>query len=321
MVVVAAEPQGSRSGRLGGCVVFGLVMAATGLAGCGSASSASSASAAGGPIRVVAAESQYGDVASQVGGRYVSVYSVESNPGVDPHTYELSPRVAAYVASAAVVIQNGAGYDPFMAKIEAAAGGHGTVLDVQRLLDRPARIGNPHLWYDPKTMAVVADALARDFTAREPAHAGDFRAGADRFKAALRTLDAALAAFRRAHPGVAVATTEPVADYLLKDAGVAVRTPFSFEADIMNGTDPAPQGLTLESELLRERRVKALVYNEQVTDTITAGFVRQARRAGVPVVAVYETMPQPGYDYQSWMLAELHALDRAVTSGLSTERL
>lgn len=316
MAVIQAEPQAPRLGRLGCCVVLGLALSVVGLVGCASASSATPA----GRIRVVAAESQYGDVASQVGGRYVSVYSVESNPGADPHTYELSPRVAAYVGSAAVVIQNGAGYDPFMPKIEAAAGGRGTILDVQRLLGRPARIGNPHLWYDPATMAVVADALARDFTAREPAHAGYFRAGADRFKAALGSVDAALAAFRHAHPGVPVATTEPVADYLLQDAGVDVRTPFSFEADIMNGTDPAPQGLTLESDLLRQRRVKALVYNEQVTDTITAGFVRQARRAGVPVVAVYETMP-PGYDYQSWMLAEVHALDRAVASGVSTERL
>lgn len=320
MTVTPVEPQAPRWGRLGCCLVFGLVLSAVGLAGCASVSSTSSVTPVG-LIRVVAAESQYGDVATQVGGRYVSVYSVESNPGADPHTYELSPRVAAYVGSAAVVIQNGAGYDPFMPKIEAAAGGHGTVVDVQRLLGRPADIGNPHLWYDPATMAVVADALARDFTARQPAHAGYFRAGADRFKAALGPVDAALAAFRHAHRRVAVATTEPVADYLLQDAGVDIRTPFSFEADIMNGTDPAPQGLTLESDLLRERRVKALVYNEQVTDTITAGFVREARRAGVPVVAVYETMPQPGYDYQRWMLAEVHALDRAVTSGLSTERL
>jgi zinc/manganese transport system substrate-binding protein len=36
---------------------------------------------------------------------------------------------------------------------------------------------------------------------------------------------------------------------------------------------------------------------------------------------VYETMPAPGYDYQSWMLAEVRALRRAVTEHVSTQKL
>ena len=40
----------------------------------------------------------------------------------------------------------------------------------------------------------------------------------------------------------------------------------------------------------------------------------------MPVVGVYETMPL-GYSYQSWMLAEVNALKRAVTSGQSTTKL
>jgi zinc/manganese transport system substrate-binding protein len=39
------------------------------------------------------------------------------------------------------------------------------------------------------------------------------------------------------------------------------------------------------------------------------------------VVGVYETMPTPGYDYQSWMLAEVQALRKAVAGKVSTERL
>ncbi len=41
----------------------------------------------------------------------------------------------------------------------------------------------------------------------------------------------------------------------------------------------------------------------------------------IPVVGVYETMPAPGYDYQSWMMAEVRALERAVAHGVSTRRL
>jgi len=32
-------------------------------------------------------------------------------------------------------------------------------------------------------------------------------------------------------------------------------------------------------------------------------------------------MPTPGYDYQSWMLAETQALQAAVAAGTSTEHL
>src|SRR5579862_8121651 len=84
------------------------------LGGCG----ATAITAAPGTIGVVAAENQYGNVAAQIGGKDVSVISIESNPNTDPHTYEVSPSVAEEVSAAQVVIQNGIGYDDFMNKIE-----------------------------------------------------------------------------------------------------------------------------------------------------------------------------------------------------------
>ena len=48
---------------------------------------------------------------------------------------------------------------------------------------------------------------------------------------------------------------------------------------------------------------------------------RSTRAAGVPGVGVYETMPNPGYDYQSWMMAELNAIKKAITTGVSTQHL
>ena len=38
------------------------------------------------------------------------------------------------------------------------------------------------------------------------------------------------------------------------------------------------------------------LYNQQVTDTLTQSFLGLARKYGIPVVGVYETMPTPGYD-------------------------
>jgi zinc/manganese transport system substrate-binding protein len=170
-------------------------------------------------------------------------------------------------------------------------------------------------------MPKVADALASAFAALQPAHAAFFRANAATFIASLDPWLAAIAAFKAQYPGTPVATTEPVADYMLEAAGADNLTPFRFQADIMNGVDPSPQDVALQTGLFVQHKVKAFVYNEQVTDTLTQSFITTAQAAGIPVVGVYETMPAPGFTYQSWMLAEVTALHNAVAHGSSTRSL
>jgi len=60
-------------------------------------------------------------VISQLGGTYVRVSAILSNPNTDPHTFESSASVTQEVSGAQLVVQNGGGYDSFMNKIEAAA--------------------------------------------------------------------------------------------------------------------------------------------------------------------------------------------------------
>ena len=320
--VTPGPPAPGRPGRLR-LLVVGLVLAvgASGLAGCDSSGGAGSTTGHG-PVRIVAGQSQYGNVAAQVGGKYVTVSSVESNPDTDPHTYEVSPEVASEISSAQIVVQNGLGYDEFMDKVEAATPSPDRkVISAQQLLGLPDDTPNPHLWYDPKTMPAVADRLAADLSALEPGHAAYFEANAARFVTSLTPWLTAIASFRRAHPGTTAATTEPVADYLLQAMGIDIVTPFRFQADIMNGTDPSPQDITLEDGLLTGHRVQVFCYNQQVADPLTTSIRRTAQTAGVPVVAVYETMPTPGYDYQSWMLAEVDAIEAAVARHVSTGHL
>jgi zinc/manganese transport system substrate-binding protein len=297
-----------------------LVLVAASVAGCGAG--AQGDGAAPGVIVAVGAENQYANVIEQIGGRYVKVSAIESNPNTDPHTFEASPSVAQEVAAAGLIVENGVGYDTFMEKIEAASSSSSRkVINVQKLLGLPESTPNPHLWYKPTTMGAVARALAGDLSALQPAHAAYFQANATKFDESLKPWYAALAKFKAAYPNTPVATTEPVGDYMLEAAGTKNMTPFSLQADIMNGTDPAPQNVTLQNSLFSGHRVKVFVHNQQVTDSLTESFVQAAKRAGIPVVGVYETMPTPGYDYQSWMLAEVKALEKAVAEHVSTEKL
>jgi len=275
-----------------------------------------------GTIGVIGAENQYANVLSQIGGRYVSVTAILDNPNTDPHTFEASPSVAQEVSAAQLIVQNGAGYDGFMNSIESASPDTSRrVIVVQKLLGLPDNTPNPHLWYAPSTMPKVAAAIATDLSALQPSHTAFFSAQLDAFDRSLQPWLNAIAAFKAAHPGTPVATAEPVADDLLEAMGTDDLTPFRFQADIMNGVDPAPQDISLENGLFTGHRVKVFCYNQQVVDSLTTSIRRNAQNAGIPVVGVYETMPTPGYDYQTWMLAELQAIQRAVTEGISTEHL
>ena len=290
-------------------------------AGC-SSSLASGSSNPAGKIVAVGAESEYADVISQVGGQYVQVSAIMNNPNTDPHTFEASASVARLVSSAVLVVQNGVGYDPFMNTIEnAVPSSVRKVLVVQQLLGLPDSTPNPHLWYQPSTMPKVANAIAAGLGAVQPAHAAYFRARAATFIASLAGWRNAIAAFKTTYPNTPVATTEPVADYLLQAVGADNLTPFAFQADIMNGTDPSAQDVAVERSLFTQHKVKVLVYNQQVTDSLTESFITLARADGIPVVGVYETMPEPGYHYQSWMLAEVQDLHKAVAVKTSSEHL
>ena len=303
-------------------VLAALAITAGLLAAACSSGSASTDAAGSGQVVAVGAENEYANVIGQIGGKYVRVTAIESNPNTDPHTFEASPSVAQAVSAAQLVVQNGIGYDTYMNKIEAASpSSTRKVIDVQNLLGLPDSTPNPHLWYSPTTMPAVAKAVASDLSKLQPAHAAYFKANLSKFDASLQPWYQAIARFKAAYPGTPVAVTEPVGDYMLQAAGTKIMTPFTLQADIMNGVDPSPQDVSLENGFFARHQVKVFVYNQQVTDSLTASFLAQAQKDGIPVVGVYETMPTPGYDYQSWMLAEVQALQKAVANKISTEKL
>jgi zinc/manganese transport system substrate-binding protein len=257
-----------------------------------------------------------------VGGEYVQASAIMSNPNTDPHSFEASIAVAREVGNAQLIVQNGTGYDDFMNSIESASPNSGrTVVNVQQLLKLPDSTPNPHLWYDTATMPKVAGAVAADLSAIQPSHAAYFRANAAAFTASLKPLTAAIASFKSAYPGTTVATTEPVADYLLTALGADNLTPWTFQADIMNGVDPSPQNVAVQRALFTGHKVRVFLYNQQVTDALTQSFITLAEQNHIPVVGVYETMPAPGYDYQTWMRTEVQDLREAVADKVSTEHL
>ncbi|MDR3504934.1 MAG: zinc ABC transporter substrate-binding protein [Acidocella sp.] len=264
-------------------------------------------------LHAVGIENEYADVMSQIGGPYVRVSAIMTDPNTDPHEFEISPQVAGDLAGADVVVENGLGYDGWADKL--LSGTHATVISAQRVRNLPDDTPNPHLWYDPATMPVVAKAVADAFAAKDPAHAAYYQAQVAVFDASLKPWLDELALVKAHYAGTAVAVSEPVADYMLQAAGMKIATPFTLEEAAMNGTDPAPQDVSTQQDLLVSRKVVVYVFNQQVQDTLSDSFRALAQQSNLRVLGVYETMPKRAKSYQSWMLAETKTLAEDLAAG------
>jgi zinc/manganese transport system substrate-binding protein len=263
------------------------------------------------PLRIVAAENFYGDVAAQIGGPDAAVSSILSNPDQDPHLFEVSPTTARALADAEIVIYNGADYDPWAAKLLAASKREGReVIVVASLVNKKAG-DNPHLWYLPEAMPMLAKALAAGLATRDPAHAAGYDQRLAVFIASLAPLQQQIKALRERHAGTAVTATEPIFGYMAEALGLTMRNQ-RFQLAIMNDTEPSAGDMGAFETDLKLRRVKALIYNAQTSGRVTERLKSLARASGVAVVGMSETEPA-GQTYQAWMLQQLEALAKALT--------
>ena len=303
------------------------------------ASAAAAAGAGGGRLRpqhrgpgrpaglrwssAIGAENEYANVLSQIGGRYVHVSSILNNPNTDPHTFEASPQVAQEVSAAQLIVQNGVGYDTWMSKIESASPNpKRKVIVVQHVLGLPDSTPNPHLWYSPATMPAVAKAMAADLSALQPAHAAYFRANLTAFDRSLAPWLTAIAAVQGQVPGHHGGRDDRAGRRLPADGhGDQQPHPVHVPGRHHERRRPAHRRTspwrTASSPSTRSRSSPT---TSRWSTALTTSIRQTALKAGVPVVGVYETMPT-GYDYQSWMLAEVQAIQKAVASKISTQKL
>jgi zinc/manganese transport system substrate-binding protein len=272
-----------------------------------------SAPALADPVKVVAAENFYGDVATQIGGAYVAVTSILTNPDQDPHLFEASAETAKALADAKVVIANGVDYDPWMEKLLKAnkASGRKEIV-VGRLVGHKAG-DNPHLWYDPAYVKAAAHALVADLDAIDPAHKADYDKGEAQFLDSLKSLDAKIADMRKKYAGLPVTASEPVFGYQAALIGLKVHNE-KFALAVMNNAEPTASEVAGFENDLNGHKVKAMLYNAQASEPAVQRLVQMAKDNQIPVVGVSETEP-PDSTYQTWMLGQLDALDAALGGG------
>jgi len=151
-------------------------------------------------LEVIASFSILGDLAHQVGGERVSVYTLVGS-GQNAHAYEPRPSDARRIKRAGLVVLNGLGFDDWLPRLARASGYQGTLLvasDGIRPLAMHGENGDhvhdrridPHAWQDVANVRVYAANIAAALIAADPDGADAYRANAARYRAALDVLDA-----------------------------------------------------------------------------------------------------------------------------------
>ncbi|MFL6082636.1 MAG: metal ABC transporter solute-binding protein, Zn/Mn family [Mycobacterium sp.] len=269
----------------------------TGVAGCGQQQATDDQK--NGTTTVVASTDVWGSVARAVAGDQATVKSIVNSAVDDPHSFEASPADAAAVADASLVVYNGGGYDHW---VDDMLSGHPGVITVNAYSLLPGTVAQPaneHVFYDPATAKAVATQIADRLAKADASHADAYRANAVAFGNRADEILQIERAIGQTHPGTSVVATEPVAHYLLVNAGITDKTPEGFTSAVEEDADPAPADLAAMLDLINTHQVSALLFNPQTQTAVTKQIQDAAQRASVPVVTVTETLPN-GADYLTW---------------------
>lgn len=304
------------------------------LSACGSSdektASSETSTAAGGecptnPVDVVVSVDQWGDIVSQLGGACANVATVLASSSMDPHDYEPAPSDAALFDGAQLVVINGGHYDEWAAKLAVTAapdapvinvvdliGDHGGDADHDHSGHDHAHDVNVHVWYNPSAVKEVAEAVTAKLETLSPDAAGYFDQRHSAFENVMTPYDETIETMKAGVAGKSFAATETVFDPMAAALGLDNRTPEGYRFASVNGAEPPPADLAAFFRLLEERSVDVLIYNSQTEGSVPEQIRAAAEDAGVPVVQVTDTVPPGTESFQTWQVAQLDSLAKAL---------
>ncbi len=255
------------------------------------------------PLAVVATTADLAAVARAVGGDAITVAAL-ARPTEDAHFVDAKPSFIRTLNQADVLIEGGASLEagwlpPLLASArnaKIAAGAPGRVVAAQgiALTEVPTELdrsmgdvhpqGNPHFMLDPLAAKTVAGTIAGAFCAVDGARCEAYRAGADRFRAAVDAKmvawQAALAPFK----GTKVVTYHKDFDYFFTRFGMDVMGTLEPKP----GIPPSPTHLAELVPAMQAAKVPLIVV-EGYRERSNPDFV--AERSGARVL-VLPTMPE-----------------------------
>jgi len=158
-----------------------------------------------GKLRVVATYSVLGDLVTNVTGDEAEVVTLVGPDG-DAHTFDPSPQDGMAVADAAVVFENGVGFETWLDKLHSSSGSKATRVVVTMGLEfregecdhKPGEKedpdhkheDDPHVWHDVKNAIHMVGVIRDQLCEIDPKHADKYRSNATVYLAKLESLHA-----------------------------------------------------------------------------------------------------------------------------------
>lgn len=224
-------------------------------------------SAGTGEIKIVASTNVWGSVANLVAGDLATVDAIIYNTNQDPHSYELTARDQLLISEADIVIMNGGGYDDFIqTAIDADETPAITVNAFMASGDDETR--NEHIWYDVDQVGDVAAVIGAAIESIDESKMDEVEERVADFRAKLaerkETLDKNRAMLLVAYVSIeqlSVFQTEPLAAYLVEDAGYIDATPPEFSEAVEEDRDIPPAVMKEATDLIKRGGVGAIFLN------------------------------------------------------------
>ena len=265
-------------------------------------------------IRVVAAESVWGNIAAQIGGSHVQTINIVANPNADPRVYRPAAADRQAFTSARLLIINGAGFDPWADQLaNSTTGMHRMELNVGDNVG-VAPGGNPYLWYNPAYVQQVAALIIGDYARIDPADVKYFENRMKAFEDALVPYEKLTFQIRSAYAGTPVGASTGIVTPLAAALGLKVVTPPSFvQAMTAGGTPPGTDTATATAQIT-QHKIKLYLYDGRNGAPAVRAQLAAARAARIPVVALAPALTPAGTTFQQWQTAELTAIAQALAT-------
>ncbi|MDT5105171.1 MAG: zinc/manganese transport system substrate-binding protein [Mycobacterium sp.] len=183
------------------------------------------------------------------------------------------------------------------------------------LVTKTAAGSNPHLWYSPSAVGAVADAVTAELEKLAPEAQSYFAGQRSAFSTSVAPYGKLISAIKAGASGKTYAATESVFDYTAEAVGLVNKTPQGYQTASANESDPSPADLDAFRRALADRQINVLIYNTQTEGSVPQQIRSAAEAAGVPVVEVTETVPPGTTSFETWQVAQLDALAKALDVG------
>ncbi|TVV11464.1 metal ABC transporter substrate-binding protein [Lactobacillus paragasseri] len=246
-------------------------------------------------ISIVTTTNVYSDIAKNIVGKYGTATAIIDKSSVDPHDFDPTTADAKKLTKANIIVANGLGYDSWMNKLAKSVNKKPVLVgeDLMRLKNGD----NPHIWYNLNMPTKYVDYLVKRLSKLDKKHAAYFKANGKKYLAKVDKIKKLVKTDKSNKKPVFV--SEPVFDYALKEAGYKIGDK-EFEEAIENGTDPSPKMINKMNTDIKEKKIAFFVNNTQASSSTVKSFVKLAKKNGVPVLNVRETIPNHT-TYLTWM--------------------